>query len=205
MKSGLLITFILLSLLTEARPGLLKSFWKLSRPEKGWAMSHPFKARRAFLITQQVRLTTDSLIRLQLPDTFRHGGRIDAFRHSFWMALMTLEIGERASRKLGECHEKGNRIDYRRGRTEDGFLQDATACEMDLHNNEKGIQLALRHPDVSRTDLIRMCLESIRTGEMKVLLINSAGEYCDCEERPVVLFRRGMDKWALPICLISSR
>jgi hypothetical protein len=205
MKLVLPLILCLLPFSQEARPGLLRSFWKLSRPEKGWALTHPFQAKRAFSVTQHVRQTTDSLFRLQIPDTFRHGGRIDAFRHAYWMAAMTRDTGERASRKLGKCHEKGNKIQYLRGRSEDGFLQDATACEMDLYNNEAGIRLALYHGKASRNELITLCLDAIDAGLMKILSINASGEYCDCHGNPVVTLRRGKDKWRLPICLISSQ
>ena len=205
MKSLLLFFFFLWPLAALAKPCSARSFWKLSRPEKGWVVSHPFKAKRAYMATMHARQITDSLFRLQIPDTFRHGGRIDAFRHSYWMAILTHCIGERASRKLGQCHENGNRILYRRGRSEDGFLQDATACEMDLHNNEVGIQLALHHTGSSRGAMASICLDAIQTGQMKILSINSVGEYCDCLGNPVVMMRRGMDKWKLPICLIPSR
>lgn len=205
MKSFFLASFLIVPFALHSQPDTWKTFWKLSRPEKGWVLSHPFKAKRAYLTTRHVRQITDSLFRLQIPDTFRHGGRIDAFRHSYWMALLTHRIGERASRKLGKRHEQGNRIDYRRARSEDGHLQDATACEMDLHNNEQGIGLALQHPAATPGELIPVCLDAIHTGSMKILLINQAGEYCDCQGRPVEMNRRGMDKWKLPICLVSSR
>lgn len=204
MRSGLVIGLILLPFTVSAKPGVAEAFWKLSRPEKGWVLAHPFKAKRAFHVTQQVRHTTDSLYRLQLPDTFRHGGRIDAFRHSYWMAMLTQRIGERPSRKLGRCHERGNRIKYRKGKTEDGYIQDATACEMDLHNNEQGIRLALEHPNEGRDGMARECLKAIRSGKMKILFINADGAYCDCDGKPVNMVRKGMDKWKLPICLLSS-
>jgi len=204
MRSGLLIASILLAFTVSAKPGMTKAFWKLSRPEKGWVLVHPFKARRAYLATQQARRSTDSLYRIQTPDTFRHGGRIDAFRHSFWMALLTQRIGARASRKLGKCHERGNRIHYRRGKTEDGYLQDATACEMDLHNNEAGIRLALDHPNEGQNGMANECLKAIRSGKMKILFINADGAFCDCDGKPVKMVRKGMDKWKLPICLLTS-
>lgn len=205
MKFSLLLAFLLLTFASPAKPGLAKSFWKLSRPEKAWVIARPFKAKRAFMATMHARQITDSLFQLHLPDTFRHGGRLDAFRHSYWMAILTQRIGERASRKLGQCHEKGNKIQFRRGRSEDGFLQDATACEMDLYNNEAGIRLALQHRNANPDELTTICLDAIRSGLMRILLINAAGDYCDCNGNPVILKRRGVDQWRLPICLISSQ
>ena len=69
------------------------------------------------------------------------------------MACLGTTIGEKASRKLGKAHEKGNYKAFRRGKTEDGFLQDETAVEMDLYNNEEGLRIARENKDEAFSDL----------------------------------------------------
>ena len=67
-----------------------------------------------------------------------NGGKLDAFKHSYWMARLTQGIGKRAAFRLGKAHEKGNYQTYQRRRLEDGLLPDKPSTDMDLYNNNIG-------------------------------------------------------------------
>lgn len=177
---------------------------QVSRPEKFWALQHPFKTARAYRITSHVRAEVDSLIASGTLDTLRHGGKTDAFRHAYWMALLSNTIGEKSARKLGKAHEKGNYLAFKKNKTEDGFIQDETATEMDLHNNEVGISVALKNPNVDNGRMKTLVLEEIRNGQMKIFKVNKDGAFCDCEGRTVAIPVRSRQQWKLPYCLINS-
>lgn len=180
-------------------------FFKLSCAEKCWTLLHPFKAKKAFQITQEARQLTRHVQSEHLLDSFTHGGSLDAFRHSFWMARLAQSIGPRAARSLGKAHEKGNYRAFKKGKTEDGMLQDATAVEMDLYNNKQGILAGMVNRKASSFILMNYLLESIHAGNFKMLKRDSLGQLCTCENMPVILENRTKNEWKLPFCLIPSR
>lgn len=181
-----------------------KPFRRLSRPEKVWTVLHPFKARKVYLCAQRARFVTDSL---EKDGTLldKNGGQLDAFRHAYWMALM-IESGlpERAVRKVGENHEKGNYLDFKKGKLEDSVRADSMSCVMDLKNNDVGISLGneFMRGDKSVT-LIRLILIHIWNGKLFILRKDAAGKYLNCEDE-VINMEKYEGKWSIPKCLVSS-
>ena len=51
----------------------LKKFKELSRPEKYWVFKHPFVAKKAWRITQEVIKVTDSVAYINTLDHDRNG------------------------------------------------------------------------------------------------------------------------------------
>ncbi len=201
-KTGLLL-LLLLSCRSYGQ-STFRAFLQLSRPEKCWTLTHVFKAKRAYRITLEARRETAGLLQTQLPDTFLHGGTPDAFRHSYWMARLGQSIGETAARKLGKAHERGNYISFKKNKTEDGCLQDATAVEMDLFNNEAGLRIACLYPAAGPSEIKALILEAMLAGKMKILLRDSSGNLCDCKGQKVNTINRSLSDWKLPYCLIPS-
>src|SRR5258705_12173330 len=81
-------------------------FKKLSCAEKHWVFFHPFIAKKAFRLTQQARAASKEMLRSPLLDGDFNGGQVDAFRHAYWMALLTQHMCWRKARWLGKAHEK---------------------------------------------------------------------------------------------------
>jgi hypothetical protein len=203
MTKTITLLFLLLTFpaYTQSR---ISAFFKLSGPEKCWTLTNLFKAGRAHRITAYVRNETAILYRKQELDTFPHGGKLDAFRHAFWMACLGTTIGEKASRKLGKAHEKGNYKAFKKGKTEDGFLQDATAVEMDLYNNEEGLRIAKENKDVAFSDLQQKIISAIREGKMKIMKRDAQGRLTDCNGKVTPLVERKKTDWKMPYCLLPS-
>ncbi|MBK7964910.1 MAG: hypothetical protein IPK10_06250 [Bacteroidetes bacterium] len=183
---------------------LSAQFFKLSCAEKTWVIAHLFKAKKAFNITKEAREETKIVLQQNLLDTFPHGGRLDAFRHTYWMARLTQCIGSRAARRLGKAHEKGNYRSFRKGRTEDGFLQDQTAVEMDLFNNDQGIKIGKDNSQGTCDSLKTIVISAIHNGQLKILKRSESGRLISCEGEIVNTSNRGKKDWKLPYCLISS-
>ena len=184
---------------------IFSQFFKLSCAEKTWTLTHLFKAKKAFRITTEARQQTHLIRQKNQLDTFPHGGTIDAFRHTFWMASLTQHIGARAARRLGKAHERGNYRAFRKGKTEDGVLQDATAVELDLYNNEQGIAIGKENLNVSKDSLQNLVILAIKTGQLKTLKRSAMGALTNCEGEIVPLQNRSKKDWKLPYCLIPSR
>lgn len=200
----LTILFLLFFQYSSSGQSLFKSFFQLSRPEKGWTITHLFKAGRAHRITAEVRKKTTEMLQSKVLDTFPHGGKLDAFRHSFWMASLSISIGENASRKLGNAHEKGNYIAFKKKKSEDGSIQDATAVEMDLYNNEEGLKIAREYAIDKKQSLSDLITQAIHAGRMKIMKRDQSGQLCDCRGNAIPIKTRQLSDWKLPYCLVPS-
>lgn len=182
----------------------IRVFFTLSGPEKTWTLLHPFSAQKAWRVTRESRAAVAHHTTHAALDTFHHGGRLDAFRHAYWMARLTQEIGERKARSLGKAHEKGNYRQFRRKQGEDGTVQDSTATLMDLQNNEIGLQLAKAGASTGAVELAGLIIEKIIRGELIILKRNAEGMLCTCTGHAVVLPAGGKRPWRLPYCLVPS-
>ncbi|MFN8154007.1 MAG: hypothetical protein U0Y08_06925 [Bacteroidia bacterium] len=180
------------------------AFFRLSGPEKTWTLLHPFKAGRAWKISRETRQQVEKFCRHTELDTFNHGGKLDAFRHTFWMARLTQSIGPRAALKLGKAHERGNFRQFKKGKGEDGNVQDSIACVMDLRNNEAGIALGKKHLPTPTDSIAIMVIDLIRTGNLTIMKRNAVGQLCTCEGLLVTLPAGQRRAWALPYCLVRS-
>lgn len=80
----------------------------------------------------------------------------DAFRHTYWNALMTQRFGEQWTRDFATAHER---------------LPDnpATAEAMDLYNNELGRQIAVNNPDATPAELANLVEQAVNGGDSVVI------------------------------------
>lgn len=85
-----------------------------------------------------------------------HNGRGDAFRHCYWSALMTRDIGFLNTKSITDAHEDfpGN---------------PPAEKDMDLHNNMQGILIGLGHKKSSDKEIAGLCEAALRAGRLKVL------------------------------------
>ena len=85
----------------------------------------------------------------------------DAFRHTYWNALMTQRFGEQWTRDFATAHERLPN-------------NPATAEAMDLYNNELGRQIAVDNPDASPEQLADLVEQAVNNGD--TVLIAPGGE-----------------------------
>lgn len=80
----------------------------------------------------------------------------DAFRHTYWNALLTARFGADFAREIATAHEA---------------VPDHTAASeaMDLHNNEVGRQIAVAHPGASPEELAVLVREAVDSGRTVVV------------------------------------
>lgn len=85
-----------------------------------------------------------------------HNGAGDAFRHCYWSALMTREIGFLNTKAITDSHEEGP-----------GIPADEKA--MDLHNNLQGMVIGIQYRGASDAILADLCAKALTDGKLKVL------------------------------------
>lgn len=198
-----LILFFIFLLTSGCSPKLRQSFSKVSSPEKIWIFFHPFKAKKAFLISKETERTKDSIENIGSIGNDNNGGQLDAFKHSFWMARLTQGIGKRAAFNLGKAHEKGNYKTYKKRKLEDGFLPDKQSSEMDLFNNKVGISVGNFNKKTSKQELIQQLLDSLHDGKLRILKKNSSGNFLDCQGK-ILPMDSLKGKWNTKKCLVPS-
>ena len=180
-----------------------KKFSQLSCPIKTWVIFHPFKAKRAQLISIEANQVSDSIKNTNILDGDASGGQVDAFRHAYWMARLRQEIGKCAAKSLGKAHERENKQTYKKSKLEDGVLPDEISSEMDLFNNKEGLKLTTKRDEIKQKTLIYKVLNAILEGKMKIIKKDEEGNFLSCDGR-LISATELKGKWENEKCLIPS-
>lgn len=200
-KTCMLILFVV-SVATNAQSDFNK-FLKLSGPTKRWVLLHPFKAKKALIISLEAQRVSDSIAKTNGLDKDAAGGQVDAFRHAYWMARLRQEIGKCAARSLGKAHEKENYITFKKNKLEDGVLPDKISSTMDLHNNEEGLKLTIRRSKTTKKGLIYKTINAIKQGKMKIIKKDQEGNFLTCDGE-IINSESLKGKWENNKCLVPS-
>ena len=204
MRHTFFIFLFLFSIALTAQNPARKQFKKLSRPEKCWVIAHPSIAKQALIVTKKVISDVDSIKKTGTIGTDLNGGNLDAFKHAYWMASLTLSIGSRQALKLGKAHEKGNYLDYKKHRLEDAILPDSVSSAMDYRNNEAGAGCIGRcHFRITANELQLLIMEKLKDGELYMIKKDEHGNYLTCDEH-LIDMNAWKGKWGIPKCLIAS-
>jgi hypothetical protein len=195
-----ILFFAILSFSNSLFAQNFKSFKKLSRPEKYWVIFHPFVAKESYKVSNQALLATQEIKKQKMLDTLENGGQLDAFRHAYWMAVLAHDIGARKALKLGKAHEKGNYIDFKKGRYEEGFIPDSIAVAMDLFNNKMGIEIGKTY---KCSEIKNTVIDYILSGKMKIIFRNKNLNFLDCTGN-IILNSSWQGFWKNNRCLVNS-
>jgi len=199
-KFLLILVFLFMFLGLVAQESKMKKFKHLSAPEKCWVILHPFVAKKALLITEEARKVTKDIKQEKLLKGNGNSGQIDAFRHTYWMALLTQQIGWRRAKSLGKAHEKGNYRDFKKHKKEDGVVPDKISSDMDFFNNNVGILIGKMTTDL---DLKGVVVEAVKDGKCKIIKIDTNGFFLDVEGN-IIPKEELKGKWENDKCLVNS-
>lgn len=197
-KASVIFSFLFLSAAITAQ----SSFRKLSRPEKKWVLLHPFDAKKARKITRETLITVDSIRKSGIIGSDNNGGKLDAFKHAYWMASLALEIGSKQALMLGKAHENGNYLQFKKQQQEDAVLPDSVSSLMDLRNNEAGVSLVATSKDLSRVTVQKKVLDALVNGKLTTIKKNEQGDFLTCEDI-IISLKEWSGKWNIPKCLIT--
>ena len=194
---------LILSTVSLYSQSTIQSFKKLSPPEKKWAFFHPFIAKKAYHLTIKARDTAKLVAKDTLLDHDENGGQVDAFRHAYWMALLSQKIKPKKAFNLGLAHEKGNYLTFKKGQYEEGVQPDSLAGRMDIYNNAVGVEIGRENKKLNDDELKKFVIKSILSGDMRVLKKDKQGNYLDCGGNIIDLVGY-KGKWGIPKCLIQT-
>ena len=199
-KAIFLAFFILNSVTAFSQKSNWKKFRQLSGPEKCWVIFHPFVAKKALKVTEESRIVTKEIKKEKLLKGNGNGGQVDAFRHTYWMANLTLEIGSNKAKSLGNAHEKGNYKDYKKHKLEDGVIPDKVGSDMDYFNNEVGINIGEL---TTEFDLKEVVVEAVKEGRCKIIKTDDEGNFLDVEDNTIPM-EKLKGTWENEKCLVNS-
>ena len=144
--------------------------------------------------------TTSKLKQQNLLKRVGNGDQLDAFRHTYWMARLAQEIHWRKAKRLGKAHEKGNYRQFKKGKLEDDVLPDKISSEMDLFNNQVGLNLGKSNKEQElKNEVIRL----VKDGKCKILKTDVAGNFLD-ENNKIIPIEELKGKWKNRKVLVDS-
>ncbi|HRS54344.1 MAG TPA: hypothetical protein P5250_06530, partial [Bacteroidales bacterium] len=177
---------------------------QVSRPEKIWAIIHPFVFTKAVRITNHVLQVTDSIIKLPVLDGDADGGQVDAFRHGYWMAMLAAYIGQNKALSLGKAHERANYLEFKKKTKKKlSSLHDKASTDMDLYNNVVGVNIGEKMKNYNCIEIQNAVIDSILKGEMKIINKNSQNQSLD-EYNNIIENDKIQFHWITPRCLVPS-
>ena len=177
-----------------------ENFKKLSCPEKRWVVFHPFVAKKAWQLSLEARTVTAEVKQQQILKGIGNGDQLDAFRHTYWMARLAQEIHWRKAKRLGKAHEKGNYRQFKKGKLEDDVLPDKISSEMDLFNNQVGIDLG---KSMKGKELKNDVIQIVQEGKCKIIKTDANGNFLD-EQNNIIPAEELKGKWENRKILVNS-
>lgn len=154
-------------------------------------------------VTSEVLSVVDTIKKSGLIGTDIAGGKMDAFKHAYWMASLSLELGKKKALALGRAHEKGNYLQYKKHTLEDSILPDSVSSEMDMRNNIVGAGFYGNCRTYRKNDVQAIILRKLNNGELSIIKKDSEGHYVYCDGTPINM-SDWQGKWNIPKCLVAS-
>lgn len=168
-----------------------------------WGVSHPFAAvkiqkihRRCLVLYNQ----KDLVMRL---DSFGSGGKLDAFRHVFFMSAFRQKVSTKKLRKLGRAHENKNYRQFLHGEAKNEWRHDSLSMVMDLYNNELAFSLKTDPTTTSLEELKELVIQHILNGKALIVKRNRKGQLLKCDNSILNPEDLG-EAWFIPKCMVNS-
>ncbi|MCR4874330.1 MAG: leucine-rich repeat protein [Clostridia bacterium] len=139
--------------LPESLQGIYNS---LSEREKEYIRNHPFASIHILISTYDAARKAKYLFG---ETNIEADNNLDAFRHSYWNALMAKKIGYELAKEFADAHE-------------DEAGSSGLPREMDLYNNEQGRLIGQQFSDLDEDSLAYKVLGKVCYGYMKRMVDN---------------------------------
>ncbi|VDB01226.1 hypothetical protein S1OALGB6SA_2328, partial [Olavius algarvensis spirochete endosymbiont] len=134
--------------------------WKFTDAERDFFKNNRSEAVRG-------RVNADKALRKARGLDGGQDGEGDAKRHAWWSAMNAKDLGKKKALAIGNAHENQSGQD-RLSEDERSELPDDV--QMDLYNNEKGIEIALENPDASDKELWEKVENAFSKGDLALII-----------------------------------
>jgi len=135
-----------------------------------WAFFHPVAAIKVKHIYKKNLPLYQQIKQSKILDTLENGGKLDAFRHAFFMACFAQKIKDKKLIKLGIAHEKDDVYYFqKKKKAEYSDVPDSASIQMDLYNNKVGIQTGKKYKHIPTTQLSDTIIQYIKENKLKVI------------------------------------
>lgn len=135
-----------------------------------WALFHPIAAIKVKHIYKKNYPVYLEVKQKKILDTIENGGKLDAFRHGFFMACFAQKISSKKLIKLGIAHEKDDVYLYRKKKKfEYADMPDSASILMDLTNNKIGIEIGKKYKNISPYQLKDTIILYILNHQLKTI------------------------------------
>jgi hypothetical protein len=132
-----------------ASSSVIEQFQRLTRDEKIFILMYPEYAAAI----KESKATAYAETRRRFGRNGQND-RSDAFRHCFWSAILSRDIGYSAALRFTTAHESSP-------------TNDPAEKKMDLHNNTVGLKIG--RAKGSNHSLSNRCMAALNAGQLKVL------------------------------------
>jgi len=176
---------------------------KTSKYEKRWAFFHPIAAVKVKKTYKRLKpYYNEWELKFKL-DTFSVDGKLDAFRHIYYMAAFAQKVKSSRVRKLGIAHEKTAYLEFKKGRGKGLILPDSMSSAMDLLNNNIGIKLGSENKKLDYEELKKKVIQLILDGKAYYMLFDNKGNYLECDGKTIVNRKFYTNSWYVPKCMLG--
>ncbi|RME16411.1 MAG: hypothetical protein D6799_04950 [Bacteroidetes bacterium] len=166
MNGRKIILILILNILTTS---LLYSQHK-GKHQYRWAVFHPVAAIKVKHIYKKNLPIYQQVKQQKILDTLENGGKLDAFRHAFFMACFAQKIQTKKLIKLGIAHEKDDVYYFHKNKkAEYADIPDSTSIQMDLYNNNIGIELGRKYRTLSHQQIKDTIIRFISENKLKTI------------------------------------
>lgn len=188
---------------TKAYSQFMKSYRKLTKPERHWVLWHPVAAFRTHTLADTAK--REAIRRLKDPDLDGdiNGGMVDAFKHTLWMALNAQRISPSKALSLGEAHEESAKLEFLADPSRKTVGQDSIASRMDILNNIVGVDIGSHNPKASYTEIVSLVKQAVVDGRCWKIKKVGHHKYLD-DSNEVINIHDYDGKWNIPKVLVPS-
>ncbi|GIV26799.1 MAG: hypothetical protein KatS3mg027_0613 [Bacteroidia bacterium] len=135
-----------------------------------WALFHPVAAIKVKKIYKRNLYIYQEVKQQKLLDTIENGGKLDAFRHAFFMACFAQKVKPKKLVKLGIAHEKDDVWLYKKKRKiEFRDVPDSASIQMDLYNNQVGIEIGRKYRNITTIQLRDTILFYVKENKFRTI------------------------------------
>ena len=168
-----------------------------------WSFLYPLKVKKTIRTVKKTLNEVENVKNDSITDNDNNGGQLDAFKHAYFMALLTKNIGFKPAKKFGIAYEITNYKTYKKSKKKNNNLNyyDYKSCLMDYLNNNVGLTIGITYKNLNEDDIKKVVLDYLFSGKLYILLKDDYNNFLDCNNCIIDISK---NDWFTNKCLVPS-